>query len=360
MGSSNYRTLEEIHRSREQKKLTTQALPNHVEWRSGSPALIRFSDSSIGMGSCIRCADAPCIEYSASEFTLDEFVDFPADANLLVCPSKAISWPQDSDSPTIDSEACISCGICVGRCPVSAIWLNQELLAVVNDEPNQHFVAAEELATAEEQNSLISKFCNISANGLYVQESDDLIQYWYERFQEIASRQSAQFPNHLVRNLLMAIGISALMRRRGDTNIRMDVVFGQTGGKIGTCEVELGSGVLDAPRNILDNVAVLVSRYGHKKKSIIPLIISLSLPNQRSEYWRVIKDINEVLDVRVNSLTIGILVLMVWNRLMIPLDSLELFYGDSDSPSLKNQVEAQLDRQLNILSGYPGFLENMK
>lgn len=360
MGSSNYRTLEERHRPREQKRLISQALPNHVEWRSRSPALIRFSDGNTCMGSCIRCIEAPCIEYSASELALDEFSDFPADANPQVCPSKAISWPHDSSSPIIDVESCISCGICVSRCPVSAIWLNQELCAVVNDEPNQHFVITEEVVTAEEQNSLISIFHNISSNGLYVQESDDLIQHWYERFQEVASEQSAQFPNHLARNLLIAVGVPALMRRRGDTNIRMDIVFGQEGGGIGTCEVELGLGVLDAPRNILDNVAVLVSRYEYTKENIIPLIISLSLPNQRSEYWQVIKDIREVLDVRINSLTIGILILMVWNRFTASLDSRELFYIDSDNLSLRNQVETRLGRRLNVLSGYPGFLENMK
>ena len=208
--------------------------------------------------------------------------------------------------------------------------------------------------------SLLQTFSQISENGIFILESEDILQRFFDKFKSVVTKQSTQFPNHLVRNLMIEVGIGASMRRRGDTNIRMDIVFEQKGGKIGTCEVELGDGILDTPRNLLDNVAVLVSRYGISKDNLIPVAATLSLPNQRSEYWQVIRDIRQVLNVKINSLTVGMLVLLVWNRVKISLDPDEVLYVDSDTYTLKDKFEAVLGRELNVTEGYPGVTGESK
>ena len=152
------------------------------------------------------------------------------------------------------------------------------------------------------------------------------------------------------------------MRRRGDAYLRMDIVFEQSEEeKLGTCEVELGDGVLDAPRKPpRQRSSGWFSKYKISRNNIIPLAVTLSLPNQRSEYWQVIKDIKQVLNLQINSLTIGMLVLLVWNRIKVSLNSQEILYADSDTYTLRDKLEYMLDRELNITEGYPGFIESQK
>jgi len=58
---------------------------------------------------------------------------------------------------------------------------------------------------------------------------------------------------------------------------------------------------------------VLHSRYGYAVDGIDPVGIILSLPNVRSEYYQVIRDIEKVLGLRCRTVTIGALVALMWN-----------------------------------------------
>ena len=364
MGLSTYRILKQKRFVKKLKTLAEGVRPISIEWVSDrKQPIIKFSDGGWAPGSCIHCINPPCLEYTEDELGLEVFKEFPSDRTLEVCPTKAIGWPQESDSPVIDSTACISCGICVNRCPVAAIYLDtDETTAILNDQPNQYFLLQDQEVSETSQKSLLEIFSQIPENGIFILEDDNILQHFFDKFKSVITgqKQSSQFPNHLVRNLMLEIGIKALMRRRGDAYLRMDIVFEQSEEKLGTCEVELGDGVLDAPRNLLDNVAVLVSKYKISRNNIIPLAVTLSLPNQRSEYWQVIKDIKQVLNLQINSLTIGMLVLLVWNRIKVPLNSQEILYADSDTYTLRDKFEYMLGRELNIAEGYPGFIESQK
>lgn len=343
------------------KKLPPRVKPTLIDWdNGGNPAVITFSDEKQSIGSCIRCFNPPCIEYSADELEVQVFKDFPADKNSNVCPTSAITWIQGSGSPSVDNQACILCGLCVSRCPVGAIHLD-EAGAYVNDKPNEHFVIQKEPSDADTTEATINLFQHVLQRGIYLHESDNLMKGFRGKLQKVAQTQSTQFPNHLTRNLLVATGIKAAMRRRGDIYLRMDLVLGPPGVKKGTGEVELGVEVIDAPRNILDNIAVLVARYELTKNDIVPFIISLDLPNLRSEYWQFIKDVRNVLKIKINSITIGALVVITWNRAKIKITTGEEFYIDVNSPSLRPKIEKLLKRPINITGeGYPGFLESAK
>ena len=364
MALSDYRILKQRKTFKKLKALAAGVHPVSIEWNQGEKqSIIKFSDGGRASGSCIHCINPPCLEYTEDELGLEIFKEFPSDRTPEVCPTKAISWPQESDSPTIDNETCISCGICVSRCPVAAIYLDpDESTAILNDLPNEYFLLQSQETSAAAQEDLLERFSQIPENGIFVLENDNILQRFFDKFKSVTTnqKQSAQFPNHLVRNLMLDIGINASMRRRGDVYLRMDIVFEQDAEKSGTCEVELGSEVLDAPRNLLDNIAVLVSRYKISKNDIMPLFVTLSLPNRRSEYWRVIKDIKQVLGLQINSLTIGMLVLLVWNRIKLSLDSQEMLYADTDLYTLRDKFEHILGRELNITEGYPGFIKSQK
>lgn len=360
MESSMLPIFEQKQPERFAKQLPTGVRPIRVDWKNGGEcAQIQFSDGKSSPGSCIRCTNPPCMEYAPSELILPIFSDFPADKNNGVCPTGAITWPHNEYSPTIDGEICISCGLCVSRCPVRAIYLSANQ-ACINDEPNKHFVVQTFRATKTSTHATSNLFRAVVERGVYRTETDETLNKFLSTFEQVAADMGVQFPNHLARNLLLACGIGAAMRRRGDTNIRMDMVLGPPGVQSGTGEVEFGGGVLDAPRNILDNVAVLIARYELDRDSIIPLIVTLSLPNQRSEYWQVVRDISTVLNVSINTITIGALVLLVWNRRRIKMSTGDEFYIDVGSPSLRPIMERVLGRSLNVTVGYPGLLESGK
>ena len=88
-----------------------------------------------------------------------------------------------------------------------------------------------------------------------------------------------------IRNLLIECGIKCRIRRPGDTNVRMDGVLATAEGRLGVLEIELGNAVLESPRELLEDVAVLHGRYGIEVASIDPVSIITSLPNARSEYF---------------------------------------------------------------------------
>lgn len=356
-----YQTLKQKPVNRFTKNIPQGITPQKISWYQGThPAMIIFSDGNVSQGSCVRCTNPPCIEYSPDELTLPLFRDFPADQNNEVCATSAITWPRGSPAPTIDVSLCIKCGLCVGRCPVKAIYFDSEG-AYLNDEPNRYFMDQKILADQAITDAYLKTFNSVPETGSYLVEDDEVIINFRHKFEDVAKKQSAQFPNHLARNLLIQNGIGTAMRRRGDINIRMDLVLGPPGVNQGTSEVELGAAILDAPRNILDNIAVLVARYKLSKGSVVPLIVSLDLPNLRSEYWQFIKDVRNILGVKINSVTIGALVLMTWNRAKLTIVTGEELYVDVDFPSLRPHMEVILGRKLGIKGeGYPGFLESSK
>jgi len=356
-----FQTFKQKPINRLTKELPSNIRPVRLDWEgSGSPAQITLSDGSKSLGSCIRCFDAPCLEYSKVELELPIFKDFPADQNDNVCATSAISWLPDTPAPFINPDLCIVCGICVSRCPVGAIYIDG-LSAHINDAPNEFFIERSTYGYAASSNIVKRLFYGVPESGAYCLETDDLISLFRQKLGNIFQSQGPQFPNHLARNLLIAVGIGSAMRRRGDVNIRMDLVLGPPGIDQGTSEVELGTGVLDAPRNILDNIAVLVARYELSKENIVPLIVSLDLPNLRSEYWQFIKDVRTVLGVKINSITIGALVVMVWARCKIRIETGDELYIDIDTPSLRSKLTELLGRELKIIGeGYPGFLESAK
>ena len=151
--------------------------------------------------------------------------------------------------------------------------------------------------------------------------------------------------NLLSRNLLIECGIKTAITRTGDNNLRMDGII-QSNDDLGVLEIEFGQDILSSPRNLLDDIAVICSRYGFKKENITALSICLSLPNNRTDYWNVIKDIKEILGIEIKTVSIGSLVYIMWNEKKINLK--ELPYLDSVDNSLLEKVEKILNKKIEI------------
>jgi len=279
-----------------------------------------------------------------------------------VCPTSAISINLETGAPVVDSANCIFCGVCVARCPAGAIYVDGAHGAVVVDQPNKHFVTTAEYTEVSMYTSR-KALEKAGRTGALLCETDAIVGEVGRRITEIRPNLSDAFPNLLTRNLLRTLGVAADMRRTGNNHLRADLVLGVDGRiERGVVEVEFGDqAILDAPRDVLDDIAVFVSRHGWSKKNMIAFIVGDVLPNRRSEYWRIIKDIREILAIPIATVTIFALMLLVWGRKKLPKTINTLAFADSDTTSYRKDVlEKLVGRRLNLSSKSSALVEIVK
>ena len=274
--------------------------------------VIKLADGRTGAGSCLGCGNAPCMEKDDSELVLFGALDaFPGDPNRDVCPTRALTWDSEKAVAVVVSDNCIGCGLCISRCPYGAIGLLEGLTANVETADPDRLVVA---GAVKAEHPTVKRSGQIAT---------------------LDAPAAAKLPakvgvledtrtNLLVRNLLNEVGLNARTRRRGDTNMRIDAVGFSRQQRPFVAEIETGVGVLESPRALLEDVAVLHSRYGYAVDGIDPVSIILAFPNVRSEYYQVIRDIEKVLGLRCRTITVGALVAMLWN--FVRLDG---FKGDA-------------------------------
>lgn len=326
------------------RMLATGLVPVSLDIAQGKPGSLRFSDGSWSPTTCLRCPDAPCMRFRDDEMVSASLPEFPADRNPTTCPAGAITR-LSGGAPSIDPEACMLCGVCASRCPVGAIRMVP--YAVIDDTARPAFPETYDDAVADTAVRAVSE---IPRRGEFLTESDTVADDLRSRMLTAWSRNGDRFPDILARNLLIAAGCGAAMRRKGDVFARMDIVLGSPWPDFGCAEAEFGDeAVLDAPRDLLDDIAVSVGRHGRNPHSLLALVITDVLPNWRSEYWRIIQDIRKVLGVKIGTVTVLALCLLVWRcRKMADLPS-DLFHVDIDTQSYREAVlEPLLGRKLKI------------
>ena len=282
--------------------------------------------------------------FDEKEIVSASLPDFPADKNPSVCPSGAITR-SNGGSPVIDSESCMLCGVCASRCPVGAIKMDPH--ACVNDAASPAFATTEDDSEAD---AVLKMLSGIPRKGAFLSESDTVVDELIDRLSSAWSKTGDRFPDYLARSLLVATGCGAAMRRKGDVFARMDIVLGAPWPEFGCAEAEFGDvAVLDAPRDLLDDLAVSVGRHSKNIKNITALVVTDVLPNRRSEYWRIIQDIKNVLGVRIGTVTVLSLCLLVWNNRKMSELPPDLFHVDIDTPSYRAAVlEKIVGRKLRI------------
>lgn len=343
-----------------QKFLAGGNIPVAIKCAEGEPAQIRFSSGISINTTCLGCVDQPCIKYSTEELQMPgAFENFPADKTNCVCASNAITWDAINKKPVIDNSSCFWCGICMSRCPAKALFYKDGEVRVASETSN-HFQVAKDPQEVGKANEIRATLSAIKATGSFIKISDQVLNNAYARLLTVSKQMPTQFPNLLSRNLLSAIGLKSAIRRRGDVYSRTDLVF-YHGTKYGLCEVEFfPTTMLETPREILDDIAVFVSRYHLEKERIEPLVIGIELPNQRSEFWQVIADIKKVLSVEISTLTIGALFLLIWTQKTALRETDKLPYGDSQSYSIKPGIDRLLEDSFQFANTAYSFFEASK
>jgi Fe-S-cluster-containing hydrogenase component 2 len=326
------------------KMLKLGLVPVALNVSPGHSAVVVFSDGSTSKSSCLRCETAPCMTYAETEVVSHSLADFPADRNPVVCPANAITR-ENGAAPVIAADACMLCGVCVSRCPVGAIRMVP--YAVIDDTQREAFPETESL---DEALAAISVFADVPKTGEFLVESDAIVDDLRSRLLAAWGRTGDRFPDHLARNLLIASGAGAAMRRKGDNAARMDIALGAPWPTFGCAEAEFGDvAILDAPRDLMDDVAVCVGRLGQDKDSILALVVTDVLPNRRSEYWRILQDVRKVIGVKIGTVTVLALCMLVWRRKKISALPIDLFHVDVETESYRTAVlEPLIGRKLKL------------
>ena len=309
------------------------------------PVVVEFDDASKGRGTCLGCHDAPCMTLTPEEMSLPETLgEFPGDPSREVCPTGAVAWNAAGNVAVVNGDACIGCGLCVARCPYGAISLTPEGVTVVeSDDPDGLTVAAQggEGASGHIRTRATGQIGPMQLPAVHQMPS-------------VINNLDSNERNRIVRNLLIQCGVRCRIRRPGDTNVRMDGVLATDDGRLGVLEIELGNAVLDSPRELLEDVAVLHGRYDIDKESVDPVSVITRLPNARSEYFRVMADIEEVLKLRCRTVTVGSLLAMLWQFERIGGFTGALFVTSPDYTDLLPAMRRYLSASLPTWEPYPG------
>lgn len=309
--------------------------------------------SNIIRGACLKCDKPSCIYFNPDDIKCEHIKEFPEDRDIHVCPVNAITWNEKLEIPVIDDIKCIRCGLCARQCPIGAIYYGNGRINICYEAEGYEEVLYNE-TNALKQNMLINQIRSRNRTGCFIGETDEILEDVYSRIQG-----AMLLPEKFIRNVMIGLGCKCATRRIGDVYVRMDAIYETTLGTFGAIEVEFGSDTLSASRGILDDIAVLHSRYKIDKHSNNALVVCLSLPNMRQGYWQVVKDISIVENIKINTLTCGAMLILLWNQLYLDLGVTD-FYADYDTPTIRMLLNNKLGRNVNITEKVLGVLEPFK
>lgn len=328
-------------------------IPNMIEYQVNSPAKMHFTDGNIFTAGCIGCRNPACMNYNENEIEFGYLSEFPSDKSTDVCPVEAIHWDCVTETPQIDDK-CIKCGLCIKRCPAGALYYDGKVKvnSACTELQSKIPVTHDNFIKQEQQ---INELLTVERSGCFIYETDELMSEIYDKLNALRSN----FHNTVVRNLFIGLNCSCAMRRIGDVYTRMDAIYLSKRNSFGAIEVEFGKDTLDASRGVLDDIAVLNTRYGIPKNDNNAVVVCLQLPNARQGYWQVVKDIFTVENIQINTITIGALLVLLWN--LEHFDPADFsYYVDYDNMDIRRILESHIGRKLNLSDKLLGILEPIK
>lgn len=276
-----------------------------IFYNQGNSAKLIFSDGTSYNSSCINCKNPRCINGNDN---LDRFekLSFPHYIGKTICPTDAIR--QHDGVIALHEDKCIHCGLCIVECPIGALYFDNNGKVQICKESDLN---VEKVYKPDIQLQQINKILSLNSIGNLINKKNIInqLELIYNLIDNI-NLKAPELINIFIRNILRNIGINAWIARPGDVYHRMDGLI-EFNNKIGVLEVEFGSDSLSVSRRILDSLAML--SYKYNINSDLAIAIFKELPNNRQEYWQVVTDISNTLNIEIKTITLGYLLNSLWN-----------------------------------------------
>jgi len=296
--------------------------------------LIELDNGEVYSSICINCPNHPCLYFSSSEIDNSAFPGIPHNKTRNVCIVNAIY--NTESGPVIHSDECIACGVCFKRCPVKAINIDVDTNSFYVNKDNIPIYSNSKDPQEILRTQRYLKDINIVQN-----PSKKLIDI-FRKFVELLMenlKYDKNLDNLICRNMLLAHNIPTKLRSLGDTNFRIEMVSNINDYLI-AYEVDVDQyTLLDSPRTMLDDLAVLISRHKYPKEKIIPYIITLNFPNKRTDFYEVLNDIHKVLGIRINVISIALLYLLLFDKIKLNEILIKnLFNLDREKTDIREEI----------------------
>lgn len=298
--------------------------PVEVIISNDSGNIISFSNGEKESGVCINCTDKPCFSYSAEEINTEILEGFPFNNDPRVCPSNALIL-SETMGIEIKDEVCIGCGICVNRCPLGGINIKiDERVPRVNNKPGNNFEVTTEISD-ERRSNTFKLFSSVNRKTSIDKVTIDFSKNFRDYFSKMTN-QVSDLELILIRNLMLGVGILNKVAAKGNVDTRIDFlgVYGEN--KIPGESGMNGTDILGLPRRILEDFAVLHSRYSIPREHIIPVIFLLEFPRKRSDYYEVITDIKNITGIEIKTIPVHFLLLSNLLNVRFTLSELKAYF----------------------------------
>jgi ferredoxin len=226
---------------------------------------------------CMNCKEQFCYTYDELNFSLGNLNGMPFNNSKFVCPTNSIFF--NDLGANIDNN-CINCGICYARCPIGAIkysLIDNKYEVTLNN--NKNYIQIPQL-------SLNDLKINITEN------HNELKQVTLSYNKNIKE-------NEIIRNYLLAFKYEAKSYSIGNNDNRIDCI-GFKNNRYLACEIKLNTNdYISLIRKALEDLALFTNKY-HKKISDVDLVIFINqLPNKRSDFYELLKDVKTILKIQI-------------------------------------------------------------
>lgn len=271
-------------------------------------------------GACCNCSQRYCSRYTSNELHSELFAAFPKNTSNRVCPTDAIDF-DETGCAYINSDSCINCGLCVHRCPFAAIQFSpKKHTCQINTERQLSYKEC----SSNDQQLVINDLFAIKKVVSYTGISKSFASTLADKM-KVNTNAFPDLSEIVVRNSFLNAGLICNTNAAGNNHFRVEF-FAESNDKIIIGESEItNTDTLSVTRRILDDIAVLIGRYGFTSNQILPLAVINGLPNKRTDYYEVVEDIYNVLGVQICTITYHALFMLNLYHVGINADILSRF-----------------------------------
>lgn len=274
-----------------------------------TPTIVSDSQESPFKSGCLGCPDEPCVRFTSAEMTRSARIESPYAPDPSVCPTEAIARGADGLA-RVRPDVCMGCGLCVVRCPVGAIWIDEaEMTARVELPAESAYegvdLSQEEFAAAREEisDALTLDLPPFDHPSVVISQVEKATPF-------IEGADGQRVLRILARNAFLLGRAAARLKIVGDNNAACELVV-DGGGLLLVVEVEPSGDVLDAMRRAIAGCAIVIARFGVDLHDVAAALLLHRLPNERVDYYRVKADVHSRLGVESYTIPLAVILLAI-------------------------------------------------